>query len=578
MKKVQCPQCKKYIEKNSAECPYCKYPFNFLNNKKEEFKHDILSQFNVAFVEHNRDIMLQCIGILDFLKYNKMELLQIKIEINDHNYQKALKIFDKINPTLINEEYILLKLHCLAMMGDKLKFIQFYINIQHITENYWEVIYNLLLCTEHLTDKSADIYKQSDQHFIIQWNSNHVNFECSKAKVLIKIIETFVKQYRNYCSYIFYVLNTDNNFILPKDSNRELTNNREILSYYKVLFSQDNMDLNEVLRNILDDIIQVNDYVYFNKKIKESREYISRILCDIFKNNFLLISNNNMILPFIRCFLWADNTHIQNILKKYDDLISEGINNHNDVAVEIFQICIDDSLINASMPRLFEHYEKYLNLYDNNKLQFSVNNINKYLSPKGYIAFISAEKFMQVYQENISRLADAGSLSLSYFKILEIELNYRIINPIIKWCNIDEMYRMYDEHLSLLQSETKRKSYTYKWGTCIQIFKRIINNKEFQMGMELGSLNILLSNITRPSNDQLAQMVLNITSNNLTEKGLEALKKGEVRDMISQEKIQKYRNPPAHARYLPFETAVECRQYVIECIYKISSWFIDYRN
>ena len=34
---------------------------------------------------------------------------------------------------------------------------------------------------------------------------------------------------------------------------------------------------------------------------------------------------------------------------------------------------------------------------------------------------------------------------------------------------------------------------------------------------------------------------------------------------------EKYRNPPAHTKYLPYETACECREYVIENLTKFVS-------
>ena len=43
----------------------------------------------------------------------------------------------------------------------------------------------------------------------------------------------------------------------------------------------------------------------------------------------------------------------------------------------------------------------------------------------------------------------------------------------------------------------------------------------------------------------------------MTEKGIEALSNGELLDVISDDKREKYRNPPAHTRYLPFSTAYE---------------------
>ena len=64
----------------------------------------------------------------------------------------------------------------------------------------------------------------------------------------------------------------------------------------------------------------------------------------------------------------------------------------------------------------------------------------------------------------------------------------------------------------------------------------------------------------------------------LKEQGVDALYSGVMQELINEDKRKRYRNPPAHTRYLPYYLAKECRDYVRNAIIKLGDWFCDQRT
>lgn len=59
----------------------------------------------------------------------------------------------------------------------------------------------------------------------------------------------------------------------------------------------------------------------------------------------------------------------------------------------------------------------------------------------------------------------------------------------------------------------------------------------------------------------------------LTDAGRKAYELGLIDQWYSFENTEKYRNPPAHAKYLHIETANMCKAYVEEQLINMNNWF-----
>jgi len=64
----------------------------------------------------------------------------------------------------------------------------------------------------------------------------------------------------------------------------------------------------------------------------------------------------------------------------------------------------------------------------------------------------------------------------------------------------------------------------------------------------------------------------------LTPQGQDAMQRGAFADLISADKRDCYRNPPAHTRFLPLSVAKEGKAYVDESLQQMFDWLVAYRS
>ena len=167
------------------------------------------------------------------------------------------------------------------------------------------------------------------------------------------------------------------------------------------------------------------------------------------------------------------------------------------------------------------------------------------LSDSGKWAYKAAMWQYEQYDQNCTGLMDAGLLSLAFMRILELELNIRMIVPLKKLCKN--------------QLENKLKEMKLP-ETIDEKFSFLICNET--KNLMLGPLRHFIENI-RDNNIKGAKAIYALLVENiLTEYGKDCLDNGTFDTMLSQGVVDKYRNPPAHAKYLSKKEAVTAMHYV----------------
>lgn len=193
--------------------------------------------------------------------------------------------------------------------------------------------------------------------------------------------------------------------------------------------------------------------------------------------------------------------------------------------------------------------------------------IKTMLTPKGLIAYKAAVwQYDSVMSSSYGTL-DAGMLCLSYMRILELEMNERIVKPLSKHeayfkelCKTEresELLRCQNNGLKQEKINKSMKEFDNAWN-CI---------KNLHKGIELGPLFFLLLKFREGENKypNIVIPMLKIIQNEiLTDTGIEYLKNGTIADWINNEIRESYRNPPAHTRYVGIQKALECRDYVLD--------------
>lgn len=187
---------------------------------------------------------------------------------------------------------------------------------------------------------------------------------------------------------------------------------------------------------------------------------------------------------------------------------------------------------------------------------------------------------------------DCGMISLSFFRVLEVELRDHIF---VKAFGSAENRNVIDDFCSKLKpyvlaidlkSQTgedvseERKMIRAKCGSKNKFdFPRTVEALRKPQNMELGPMWYALRFLEdkcrvekewQPYQQALRQMVYDV----LSEDGIEAIQDGTIEKAISEKLREEYRNPPAHARYLPFSKACECRDHVNETLLKLHTQWL----
>jgi hypothetical protein len=205
------------------------------------------------------------------------------------------------------------------------------------------------------------------------------------------------------------------------------------------------------------------------------------------------------------------------------------------------------------------------------------------LSTMGRQSYEWAEAALNTAEENTSStIRDAGMISLGFFRIFELELNSRMLLPLrnnpkgaelldAKWFLVHQQLK----DLKAVSTKNKIKSI----DKCIKVWDRLVHELKKVMngessGLELGSLEYLLSktsSLDGPDLEFKAYMA-NLLSQRFTQSGLLAHSSGALGMLISGDVRERFRNPPAHTRFLPLSVARECKKHVDSGLKSLAVW------
>ena len=164
-------------------------------------------------------------------------------------------------------------------------------------------------------------------------------------------------------------------------------------------------------------------------------------------------------------------------------------------------------------------------------------------------------------------------ISLGFFRILELEFNERLITPMLEMLDLE----MLDREISALtgaKPSGHRKKAVEFWEKMKVSLHRA---KEYRKGIELGALELILAKISQAtgSDINIKSLLRSSLFPALSTEGIEALNSGELARLLDQSAREKFRNPPAHSRYLHLSTARECKAYVENVLNRLVSFTLD---
>jgi len=110
------------------------------------------------------------------------------------------------------------------------------------------------------------------------------------------------------------------------------------------------------------------------------------------------------------------------------------------------------------------------------------------------------------------------------------------------------------------------------WRKLITKVKRVIDGTE--TGLTLGDLYLFLEKLRskKESSSNIRHFFRRAVNCSLNQKGQKALDCGDISVLIAYEQRERFRNPPAHTRFLPLLVAEECQTFVEDGLEKLFIW------
>ena len=241
---------------------------------------------------------------------------------------------------------------------------------------------------------------------------------------------------------------------------------------------------------------------------------------------------------------------------------------------------------------LFEYFND--NLYAKKIREYENSTISKCLTPHGAVMYKAAQWQLMKMTEDANAYIDAGMLCLSYMRIVEYELNQKVIRRMVPY--MDQLIAKSEEITKEIERKKKCKEINGELAGKIKssitscfgpkALEKMVKNIKEGKGVEMGPLYYFFSGFISEypevlSIAEIAEEIL-ITNEILTEAGIRALKQKEYDenepyrfvDMTDEKRREKYRNPPAHTRFVSLKTAMDCVKYVNKAIIKIDEYTV----
>lgn len=579
---ITCPDCKKQFDTNDRSCPHCGYPYEYLARMRSESNEIYSRQFFKAIKEHDRYLAIRSIGVLEYLNFTDLDGLYAIINIEDGHYDVAAKqLIEQSAKTTgpLRDLYLSKLFECYALQGNIVEIHKLIKEYKDILWDYWGIYYWTILATKNAGVKQYAKYLTAkangdinDDTLILK--NGEMDNVGAKNRIKDLLAESFVE--------IIILLRglVRANDISKGTSEISLEEHnrpgilKSVLDYSGMLLGEE-----YELGPLVDEIYHLSGYEHAGGE--EYKNVCNRAAARLRR----LMFNNRDVLPeqimtYIVYLIKIDalDKAKRKASREARTIHARLLENKRD-AIEALVELDAHELIDPSNRTLYEYKEKVLSKNKGYVEHIFERQVYNKLSPRGVYAFQVAEWAFDKSREEDYSWKDAGPLSLNYFRIIELELNQKMIVPIIDGNQYSELRNVVKEEKKTL-SEEQKGEFQKRWGQILRCLKSINNTNDSTDGLELGGIKYFIVNImvNNPSEYQVGDDVANYlygkVTGRMTDKGLIALTSGEILDVISDDNRNKYRNPPAHTRYLPLSTAYECREFVIKSLHKIAEWFI----
>ena len=521
---------------------------------------DVVARFYTACHSRDTRMALKLLGSLRQISTDQTKYLESYVDYCDEEYEDALHYISNIERS--SEYYykgFFLRLECLAMMGNKRLFIEQLSEAASSIFSYDYVRYCAQLLIRNSNEDTSDIYRYVTARKNKFDNDEDVYYRNKVRRAGYQALIDGVVILREYgWDSVF-----DGDLPLRKEDAKQLKKLNQVAEFLfpgQKFFSKGTYGL----------------------AVKEIGAYVSQMIRDKYIGgedsggpNIKSVTIDDQIfafdclyeMGFYRAFCLQVGWHLD-WFAEYSKVpsLSEAKKVLQKAYVESCALGIKNERLEAIAKEWEESYSETV----------VTSRMRNILPESAWRAYEEAEWQYQKSKEEPYGWKDAGMISLAYFRIIEMVLNKWFIDPLSDEIGpkIKSVYEEHKKDLSIKNARRAALDYKFKWKSIVNTIYAKSQDPDAD-NMMLGSIELLFKHISRAcdSNEPVASVIQDHFRRNLTETAFEeAIIDRGIANIVKKSVRNKYRNPPAHCKYLPYETACECRDYTNEKLEELFDW------
>lgn len=531
----------------------------------------LLYRFFMALRKGEKYVCYKIIGVAQNLDPGESDYLEAVAHFYDQDYNTAIRCALRVKDEYPDHSSaVLLLLECYARQGNIVKLVDFISANKTLKYQYLQLVY---LYQETILKSECDSLGWFDENdkvisklvnYIDQSTTNNMVWADYYLKLVKNSVNCVIKIYRNYRNAFYYHTNQNNDVAVVTDIKNCMAI-QVISDFY--LFKPIKSLLSKINKNvtIITDAWLKNFRLVALKVIEGITGLTQAIPVNNEKNRsldlFLLGVESIYALDLFACFTQRVNLFAVSLTSYY-------IRTKDERAADLILRAYTEESIRGNLNGEIKDFVE-------NQLKDKIDNLTLVqkvvagkLSKNGKIALEAAEVLFSLSKTIDWGWKDAGMISLAYLRIVEVEINQRLILPVVDILDFSSMETEYQKVRKSLAGEKA------KWGGIISLLDKIINKKSDLSGLMLYDLQNFFINIGSgiATGDTLACDIRNCISTLMSDAThINALISFIEKDVVSENIRKKYRNPPAHGEYVAYQTACDCREYFYQVMQKLQN-------
>ena len=536
-------------------------------DKQKHIQAREIEAFMRAFAGNSYFLCVKKLGVLEYIGVKDIAFFTGLTHMLGRNYDAAINMFQKISST--SKYYEMRTMYLLEIYRETGNYMELskILNQGYLEGNVLGEIQTRLLClwnsdslwvNEHAEEIKKDMATTGEK-IKIDNESGEMFFQVCNlfAELLLAAGEMInrVVEYKNMYPGVGVDLTCDTNVANHMASYEKYCTMLSLARYVgAITFVNEKISMEQcaLADKSWDDKIRIFQNVEYHKQIIK---IIDSLICSDIHNH--VDRSRRIIRAMTLCSRINPQTRAEFIAQNFEEVKTaylagehEAIQHVNYVYAEINITENDPYKLNDSLKNIVVG-----NIDESKEDVAFVRKVPR----KAYVALRSAEATFELLSKQNVGTGDYSTLSLQYFRILEMVYSEKVLKPMAINVSISVLYE-------------KAKEQKDRWDFDIKLLKKIKSEK--QESAELGKIRVFLQHIREFSGEDKCAIYLEKQLRELlSDEGKREFRRGKVEDIISEEKLNLYRIPGAHIGYLPFSVACESRKYVLEMLPRVLSWF-----